>query len=80
MQRRRFLPLLAALLTALPAAAQFHTMGDDPGSVRWNSIETPTYRVIYPRGLDSLGRAYAIALERAAGPVGATVGARPNAA
>ena len=80
MQRRRFLPLLAALLTALPAAAQFHTMGDDPGSVRWNSIETPTYRVIYPRGLDSLGRAYAIALERAAGPVGASIGARPNAA
>ena len=80
MQRRRFLPLLAALLTALPAAAQFHTLGDDPGGVRWNSIETPTYRVIYPRGLDSLGRAYAIALERAAGPVGASIGARPNAA
>jgi len=80
MLRRRFLPLLAALLTALPAAAQFHTMGDDPGGLRWNSIETPTYRVIYPRGLDSLGRAYAIALERAAGPVGASIGARPNAA
>ena len=54
---RRILPLLAALLTSLPAAAQFHTMGEDPGSVRWNTIETPTYRVIYPRGLDSLGRA-----------------------
>ena len=80
MVRRRIIPLLAALLAAIPASAQFHMMGEDPGSVRWNTIETPTYRVIYPRGLDSLGRAYAIALERAAGPVGATVGARPNAA
>ena len=80
MLRRRFIPLLAAIFAALPAAAQFHVMGEDPGGVHWNSIETPTYRVIYPRGLDSLGRAYAIALERAAGPVGATVGARPNAA
>jgi len=80
MLRRSFIPLLAALLAALPASAQFHTLGADPGGLRWNSIETPTYRVIYPRGLDSLGRAYAIALERAAGPVGATVGARPNAA
>ena len=71
---------MAALLASFPAAAQFHTMGEDPGSVRWSTIETPTYRVIYPRGLDSLGRAYAIALERAAGPVGVTVGARPNAA
>ncbi|MCR5351742.1 MAG: hypothetical protein K6E35_04540, partial [Bacteroidales bacterium] len=63
-----------------PASAQFHTLGDDPGGLRWNSIETPTYRVIYPRGLDSLGRAYAVALERAAGAVGSSIGARPNAA
>ena len=77
---RRLIPLLAALMAALPASAQFHTLGEDPGGIRWNTIETPTYRVIYPRGLDSLGRAYASALERAAGTVGATVGARPNAA
>ncbi len=77
---RRLIPLLAALLAALPASPQFHTLREDPGGIRWNTIETPTYRVIYPRGLDSLGRAYAIALERAAGPVSATVGARPNAA
>ena len=80
MLRRKLLPLLAALLATVPAAAQFHSMGEDPGGLRWNFIETPTYRVIYPRGLDSLGRAYAIALERAAGPVGASIGARPNAA
>ncbi|MCR4860477.1 MAG: hypothetical protein K5910_07425 [Bacteroidales bacterium] len=77
---RLFSALLAALCSVLPAAAQFHTMGADPGGVRWSSIETQTYRVIYPRGLDSLGRAYAIALEQVADPVSGSIGARPNAA
>ena len=80
MHCRRIILLLAALCAALPASAQFFTLGADPGGVRWNSVETPTYRVIYPRGLDSLGRAYAVALERAAGPVGGSIGIRPNAA
>ena len=80
MFRRWGILLLAALSTALPAAAQFYSTGADPGGLRWNSIETPTYRVIYPRGLDSLARVYALALERAADPVGASVGVRPNGA
>ena len=76
------LTLFAALLVAgeSPAAAQFYTMGEDPGGLRWSYVETPTYRVIYPRGLDSLGRVYAAALERAASPVGGSIGIRPNAA
>ena len=76
------LAVLAGLLSAwgIPAAAQFYTMGEDPGGLRWSSVETPTYRVIYPRGLDSLGRAYAQALERWAGPVSGSIGIRPNAA
>ena len=71
---------LLLLGAALPASAQFHTMGADPGGLRWNQIETPTYRVVYPRGLDSLARAYALTLERAATPVGGSIGIRPNAA
>ena len=61
--------MLALLGAAAPASAQFYTMGEDPGGLRWSYVETPTYRVIYPRGLDSLGHAYAAALERFAGPV-----------
>ena len=80
MLRKRLIPLLLALCCALPASAQFYSLGEDPGGVRWNAVETPTYRVIYPRGLDSLGRIYAVALERAAGPVSGTIGIRPNAA
>ena len=71
--------MLALFGAAAPASAQFYTMGEDPGGLRWNYVETPTYRVIYPRGLDSLGRAYAAALERFAGPVGGSIGIRPNA-
>jgi hypothetical protein len=76
----KLLALMLALFgAAAPASAQFYTMGEDPGGLRWNYVETPTYRVIYPRGLDSLGRAYAAALERFAGPVGGSIGIRPNA-
>ncbi|MBR1577255.1 MAG: hypothetical protein IJ653_01540, partial [Bacteroidales bacterium] len=82
MRTKRVSWLLLALLLgcAAPASAQFYTMGEDPGGLRWNNVETPSYRVIYPRGLDSLGRAYATALERWAGPVAGSIGIRPNAA
>lgn len=81
MRRAKVISLIAGLLVAaLPAAAQFYTMGEDPGGLRWNSIETPTYRVVYPRGLDSLARSYAVTLEQVAGPVGQSIGMRPNAA
>ena len=72
------LPVLLGL--ALPLRAQFYTLGADPGGLRWSSLDSPTYRIIYPRGLDSLARVYALALERAATPVGASVGFRPNEA
>ena len=71
---------LLLLGAALPLSAQFFTLGADPGGVRWSSVETPTYRLVYPRGLDSLARAYALELERTAVPVGATLGVTPNAA
>ena len=71
---------LLLLGTARPASAQFHTIGADPGGLRWSTVETPTYRVVYPRGLDSLARVYALSLERAATPVGGSIGQRPNAA
>ena len=70
--------LLFLLGAAQPAHAQFYTMGADPGGLRWSSLDTPTYQLIYPRGLDSLARVYAQALERAAVPVGASLGFRPN--
>ena len=76
---RRILPLLlAALLPAIPAAAQFYLSGNEPAGVRWYQLDTPDYRVIYPSGLDSLAREYAVTLESVKMPVGATAGYYPN--
>ena len=76
--RAILLVLLALAGPARTAHAQFYTMGADPGGLRWNSIDTPRYRLIYPRGLDSLARVYAVALEQAAAPVGGSLGFTPN--
>lgn len=76
---RRLLPLLlAALLPATPAVAQFYLSGNEPAGVRWYQLDTRDYRVIYPTGLDSLAREYAATLERVKIPVGSTAGYYPN--
>ncbi len=76
----RFGIAVAAALLLLPAAAraQFFTAGDDPGCRRWYSIESENYRIIYPRGLDSLARVYAREMERFRKPVGLTSGYLPG--
>lgn len=72
-------PAVAAFLfIAVPSYAQFFTLGSEPASVKWSSIDTPTYRIIYPSGMDSLARTYALTLEQVASPVGTTAGFRPN--
>ncbi len=66
-------------LSALCAKAQFYTNGNEPYSVKWSKIETAHYKVIYPRGLDSLARVYARTLEQVAPIVGRSAGFEPNA-
>lgn len=75
--------LLAASLAALlflggNAEAQFYTQGSDPGSVRWSQVRTQNYRIVYPRGLDSLARVYATNLENVRMAVGEGTGMAPN--
>ncbi len=65
----RKLSLAFLLLLPFNAFAQFTLSGNEPGSLKWSEIETNTYRIIYPKGLDSLARSYAIELERAVEPV-----------
>jgi hypothetical protein len=43
--------------------AQFLDYGNDPSRYRWNIVRLPHYKLIYPRGLDSLAFRYANALE-----------------
>ena len=75
----RFLSLLVAtMLVPLAGHAQLYSGGTDPGSTKWSSICTESYRIIYPRGLDSLARVYAVCLETVKGPVSGSVGFTPN--
>lgn len=76
---RRLLALIGLLvLVSTGARAQFYTNGTDPGHLKWNSIETPHYQVLYPRGTDSLARNYARLLERFRVPSGYSIGLTPG--
>lgn len=78
MRLRCLLSISLISLAAVSASAQFYLAGDDPGSVRWAYILTPHYKVIYSKGLDSLSRAYARALESARLKVGLSAGYNPG--
>ena len=56
--------LLIFLFIPFTASAQFYVTGDDPGRLKWNYIDTESYRVIYPQGADSLAESYARKLEK----------------
>ena len=66
--------LLLTLMLPLSASAQFYVTGDDPGRLRWNFIDTESYRVIYPQGSDSLAVTYARKLEKYKIPVSRSSG------
>ena len=76
---RRLLAVIGLLvLVSTGARAQFFTNGTDPGYLKWNSIETSNYQVLYPRGADSLARNYARLLERFRVPSGYSIGLTPG--
>lgn len=52
-------------LQCVNANAQFSLTGSDPAAVRWRQIETKNFRVIFPKGEDSLARVYGTELEQA---------------
>ncbi|MCK5137570.1 MAG: hypothetical protein KAR19_17425 [Bacteroidales bacterium] len=43
--------------------AQFYEYGQDAGTLKWYQFKTPNYKVIYPKGVDSLAQAFADRLE-----------------
>lgn len=60
------------------ADAQFFVSGSDPASIKWNTIKSDNYKVLYPRGLDSLATAYIKNLEYWRERVGASAGFKPG--
>ena len=77
---KRVLNIAAAIcfISINIANAQFAVPGDNPASVRWYQIETDYYKIIYPKGLDSLARIYGRDLEGYRIPVGRTAGYAPG--
>ena len=60
------------------ASAQFYVTGDNPAKLKWNSICSENYHIIYPKGSDSLAVEYARKLETFRIPVSRTTGYLPG--
>lgn len=75
---RRLLIVALLLTAALQARAQFVLTGDDPGYLKWYSMETQYYKIIYPQGADSLARNYGTMLEKVRPAIGLSLGYTPG--
>lgn len=78
MKFRRLLTLLLFASLCTGAAAQFYSDGGDPGKLKWYSIKSDDFKIIYPEGLDSLALEYGRSLEGYRVPVGRSIGYQPN--
>ena len=54
----------AVMLRPFPASAQFYSLGEDPGRIRWNVGKTDHFRIIYPVGMDSIAACYGLQFEK----------------
>ncbi|MBR5056145.1 MAG: hypothetical protein IKX03_03000, partial [Bacteroidales bacterium] len=64
MRIKSILAGVVLLAASLSASAQFYNFGTDPAFVRWSQIRTHDFRIVYPRGMDSLARVYLFNLEK----------------
>ena len=71
---RKYLLTLVLLVAGAPAFAQFYLPGDNPARLRWYSLESAHYEIIFPEGADSLARSYGRALEQFRLPMGNSLG------
>ena len=58
------LTIICFSIWQIQASAQFSSSGEDPARVRWNYMDSPHYKLIYPRGLDSLATVYGTLMEK----------------
>ena len=62
MLRRLGAIIICLMLSAGYAGAQIVIMGADPSAIKWKSLESEHFRVVYPEETDSLAREYAKSL------------------
>lgn len=72
--------LAAILIWVFPSLChgQFYQAGDNPSGVKWHTISTDNFRIVYPSGMDSTARVYGRILEKYRKSVGATAGFLPG--
>ncbi|MBO7069851.1 MAG: hypothetical protein J6W09_00985 [Bacteroidales bacterium] len=76
---RRFMLSFFVLTSALGIArGQVYTLGADPVEVKWKSLETEHFRLVYPEATDSLAREYAKSLESFVHTTEPSIGFYPN--
>ena len=76
--KKLLLILLLCFLPLLQVPAQIFSHGSDPGNLRWWTLETPHYELLYPTGLDSLARRYGLYLEQYREATGRSAGMTPG--
>jgi len=66
--------LVTIIVLFSSTTSQAQIFGGDPPSVQWRQVNTPLARVIFPRGLDSIGDRIASIITRLNSPMLATIG------
>lgn len=74
MKNLKYILAVAGFFIHIMVSAQFYVTGDDPGRLKWYSIDTDNFQIIYPEGTDSLARVYAEKIERYRLPVSLSSG------
>ena len=76
---KRIIAVLAVLsMVCIEGRAQFASLGGENGNIRWETLTSNNYKVLFPVGLDSLGMRYSTLLEQYRPLVGNSVGLYPN--
>ena len=76
--RRLGLLVIGFCATVLAMKAQVVTIGVDPSAIKWKSLESEHFRIVYPEAADSLAREYAKSLESFAEVQKFSCGFNPN--
>ncbi len=76
--KKAFTAFILASLTSTSAYAQFTSLGDYPCTIKWNTVNTQDYRIVYPQGTDSLATVYGTQLQKWRIPVSRSAGFLPN--
>jgi hypothetical protein len=74
MFRFNFAYLFTAVLLLIAFGVRAQQFGGNPPAIKWNQVNTPAARVIYPRGMDSAGQRVASIVQQINNTIKHTIG------